>query len=178
MDSELDVDRGALREQPLSSNEKQLLSEYFQMEGRRQYENYQSLLAFQQGSQAGLFDLLNMPGLGILKELSEKQLTLELTQREHWINLIQSIHKQFFQNRPDRFKVMLWTLICLEKHAIVQIETGQDEYRSLLRESQQSQLQLIARLGEAYSKRYTRNIDLFYDLLNIDGLSTNLIGLY
>ncbi len=174
---DLDVDRGGLEEQPLSANEKQLLSEYFQMEGRRQFDNYRSMLMFQRGNNPGLFDMLDLP-MGRLKELSDKQFSLELTQRDHWIDLMKSIHQRFFESTPSRTEVMLWSLICLEKHAIVQIETGQEEYKDLLRHSQQQQMQLIGRLGELRAKQYTQNIELFYKLLDIDGLSKNLIGLY
>lgn len=177
MDDQFDVDRGGLEEQPLSADEKQLLSEYFQLEGRRQFESFRSVLMLKEGRDPGLFDMLKLNS-GLLDELSEKQLSLELSQREHWVDLIKSVHDRFYDTTPNRAEIMLWTLICLEKHAIVQIETGQEEYRNLLNHAQEQQLPLIGRLGEARSRQFTRNIDLFYDLLDVDGLSENLIGLY
>ena len=131
MDDQFDVDRGGLEEQPLSPDEKQLLSEYFQLEGRRQFESFRSVLMLKEGRSPGLFDMLKLNS-DFLDELSEKQLSLELSQREHWIDLIKSVHDRFYDTTPNRAEIMLWTLICLEKHAIVQIETGQEEYRNLL----------------------------------------------
>lgn len=177
MDSELDLDREGLEEQPLSANEKQLLSEYFQLEGRRHFENFQSVMMLKQGRDPGLFDLLSLNS-ELLEELSEKQLSLELSQREHWTDLMGSIHERFYDTEPSKSEIMLWTSICLEKHAIVEIETGQEEYRNLLQHAQQQQLALIGQLGEVTSRQFTRNIDLFYDLLDVDGLSKNLIGVY
>ncbi len=173
----IDVKRGGLEEQPLSPNEKQLLSEYFQLEGRRQFESFRSVLMLKEGRSSGLFDMLQLNS-EFLDDLSEKQLSLELTQREHWIELIKSVHDRFYDQSPGRAEIMLWTLISLEKHAIVQIETGQEEYRNLLNHAQEQQLPLIGRLGEGQSRQFTRNIALFYDLLNVDGLSQNLIGVY
>ncbi len=176
MSSEIEVDRGGLEEQPLSPDEKQLLSEYFQMEGRRKFESYRTL-QFMRGGSAGLFQMLNLPG-SFMQELTDKTLSLELAQRDHWINLMRSVHERFFEEGPGRPEVMLWTLISLEKHAIVEMETGQDEYGRLLEYAQQQQLPLIARLGEGRIRRMGRHLDLFYDLLEIDGLSQNLVGLY
>lgn len=176
MDSGTDVDRGGLEEQPLSPDEKQLLSEYFQMEGRRKFEGYRTLRSLGGGS-AGLFRMLNLPG-PFMEELTDKTLSLELAQRDHWINLMRSVHERFFDRRPGRPEVMLWTLVSLEKHAIVEMETGKDEYGQLLRYAQQQQLPLIGRLGERRIRRMTRHLDLFYDLLEVDGLSQNLVGLY
>lgn len=177
MDPDLDFDRDGLEEQPLSANEKQLLSEYFQLEGQRHFEEYQSILMLKQGRSPGLFDLLSLNS-ELLDELSEKKLSLELSQREHWTELMGSIHDRFYDSNPSKPEIMLWTSICLEKHAIVEIETGQEEYRNLLQHAQQQQLHLIGRLGESTSRQFTRNIDLFYDLLDVDGLSENLIGVY
>lgn len=177
MESDLDLQRGPLEEQPLSADEKQLLSEYFQLEGRRQFENVRSLQLFERGHSPGLFELLNVHH-ELFEELSDKKLSLELSQREHWINLMGSIHEQFYQRRPSRAEVMLWTLIALEKHAIVQLKTGQEEFKPLLRQAQHQQLPLVSRLGESTSRQLTRNIDLFYSLLDIEGLTSNLIGLY
>ena len=177
MDSELDLDRDGLEEQPLSADEKQLLSEYFQLEGRRHFEKYQSVLMMKQGRSPGLFDMLSLNS-DLLDELSEKQLSLELSQREHWTDLMGSIHERFYDTSPSRPEIMLWTAISLEKHAIVEIETGQDEYSNLLQHAQQQQLPLVGQLGEPISRQFTRNIDLFYDLLDVDGLSENLIGVY
>lgn len=177
MSSEIDVDRGGLEEQPLSPDEKQLLSEYFQMEGRRQFESYRSMQLFNQGMTHGLFDMLNLPG-EFMQELTDKQLSLELSQRDHWIDLMRSVHDRFFDRGPSRHEIMLWTLLSLEKHSIVQIETGRDEYKNLLQHAQQRQLPLIGRLGEGATRRLTRHMDLFYDLLEVDGLSQNLVGLY
>lgn len=176
MSSDLDVDRGGLEEQPLSPDEKQLLSEYFQMEGRRKFEGYRTLQSLG-GASAGLFRMLNLPG-PFMEELTDRTLSLELAQRDHWINLMRSVHERFFEARPARPEVFLWTLVSLEKHAIVEIETGQDEYGQLLRYAQQQQLPLIGRLGEGRIRRMTRHLDLFYDLLEVDGLSENLVGLY
>lgn len=174
---DLDLDRGGLREQPLSADEKQLLSEYFQLEGRRQFESFRSVLMLKQGRSPGLFDMLKLDS-ELLEDMSEKQLSLELSQREHWTNLIKSVHERFYDRTPSQPEVMLWSLISLEKHAIVQIETGKNEYKNLLNHAQEQQLPLIARLGESRSRQFTRNIDLFYDLLDVDGLSENLIGVY
>lgn len=177
MSDQLDIDRGGLEEQPLSADEKQLLSEYFQLEGRRQFENFRSVLMLKEGRAPGLFDMLKLNS-EVLDELSEKQLSLELSQREHWIELIKSVHDRFYDLKPNQAEIKLWTLICLEKHAIVQMKTGQEEYRNLLNHAQEQQLPYIGRLGETRSRQFTRNIDLFYDLLGIDGLSENLIGVY
>lgn len=177
VDDQLDVNRGGLQEQPLSADEKQLLSEYFQLEGRRQFENFRSKLILKKGRSPGLFEMLKLKS-DFLDELSEKQLSLELSQREHWINLIKSVHDRFYDLNPARPDIMLWTLISLEKHAIVQVETGRTEYRNLLNHAQEQQLPLIGRLGELRSRQFTRNVDLFYDLLDVDGLSENLIGVY
>jgi hypothetical protein len=177
LDDGIDVDRGGLREQPLSANEKQLLSEYFQLEGRRQFESFQSVLMLKEGRSPGLFDMLKVNS-DLLDELSEKKLSLELSQREHWTNLIKSVHDRFYDLKPARPEIMLWSLISIEKHAIVQIETGKEEYKNLLAHAQEQQLPLIGRLGESRSQQFTRNINLFYDLLDVDGLSENLIGVY
>ncbi|MGM0381282.1 MAG: hypothetical protein ACQEP7_04795 [bacterium] len=172
--SNIEVDRGELSEQPLTADEKQVLSEYFQLEGQRQFEEYQSMKLLGGGQVPGLFDSLGLQS-GVLNELSDKQLTLELSQRDHWINLIKSIHEKFYQNNPTRPEILLWALISLEKHAIVLIETGKEEYKTLLQESQRRQLPLISRLGEATSSRFANEISLFYQLLEIEGLSENLI---
>ncbi|MFB6346434.1 MAG: hypothetical protein ABEK50_11795, partial [bacterium] len=100
MDSDLDLDRDGLQEQPLSPDEKQLLSEYFQLEGRRQFENFQSVLMLKQGRNPGLFDMMSLNS-ELLDELSEKQLSLELSQREHWTDLIGSIHERFYDTSPS-----------------------------------------------------------------------------
>lgn len=173
---ELEVDSGSLREQPLSPDEKQVLSEYFQLEGQRQFDKYRSLQVLSPGSGAGLFSLADM-SLDVVKELSDKQLTLELSQREHWVDLIKSIHSRFYELKPTRPEIMLWVMISLEKHAIVQIETGQEEFQPLLQEAEHRQLRLINRLGEPRARQYGENIDLFYKLLEIDGLTENLIRL-
>lgn len=177
LSSNLDIDRDGLEEQPLSADEKQLLSEYFQIEGRRQFETFRSVLMMKQGRSPGLFDMLKLNS-ELLDDLSEKQLSLELSQRDHWIELIKSVHDRFYDLKPSQPEVMLWTLISLEKHAIVQIETGKEEYKNLLNHAQEQQLHMIGQLGEARSRQFTRNIDLFYDLLDVDGLSENLIGVY
>lgn len=175
MSSSLDLDRNELEEQPLSADEKQLLSEYFQLEGKRQFENFRSIMMFKTGYEPGLFELLNFQN-DVLDDLSEKKLSLELSQREHWINLMSSIHERFFQGKPNRMEIMLWTLISLEKHATVQIKTGQEEYKKLLRHAQNQQLPLIGRLGENTSRQFTDELNLFYTLLDIEGLSNQLIG--
>jgi len=177
MGADVDVDRGGLEEQPLTPREKQLLSEYFQMEGRRKFESHRSMRLLGGGSPGGLFHMLNLPG-AFMQELTDKKLSLELAQRDHWINLMRSVHERFFGGRPGRAHVLLWTLISLEKHAIVKIETGQEEYGQLLQYAQQQQLPLIGRVGEGDTRRLTRHLDLFYDLLDVDGLSRNLVGLY
>lgn len=177
MDSSLDLDRDELEEQPLNADEKQLLSEYFQLEGQRQFENFRSVLMFERGYEPGLFELFSFHH-DLFEELSEKKLSLELSQRDHWIDLMSSIHEQFYEGRPSQPEIMLWGLLSLEKHATVQIKTGQEEYKKLLRKVQQQQLPLIGRLGEHVSRNYTKNLDLFYSLLDIDGLSTQLMGVY
>ncbi len=177
MDVDINVDRGGLREQPLSADEKQLLSEYFQLEGRRQFESFRSVLMLKAGRSVGLFDMLQLNN-ELLQELSEKQLSLELSQRDHWTDLIKSIHNRFYDLKPSRPEIVLWSLISVEKHAIVQVETGKSEYKNLLAHAQQQQVPLISRLGEGRSRQFTRNIDLFYDLLDVEGLTENLIGVY
>ena len=175
MSSELDVAREQLSEQPLTIQEKQLLSEYFQLEGKRQFDNYRTLLTLQQGrAPSNLFRYLNLP-METLQELSEKELSLELSQRDHWVNLMESIHQQFYDVRPDLREIELWSLIGMEKHSLVELEAGQSEYKHLLRFSQQRQMELLPRLGERRVKQFSRNLDLFYTLLNIEGLNKNLI---
>ena len=179
MKSSIEVDRDKLAEQPLTADEKKVLSEYFQLEGHRQFEEYRSLLMLKQGRRSqgtGLFDLVGVPG-EIHDELADKQLTLELSQRDHWINLIKSIHEKFYDQEPSEPEIMLWSLISVEKHLIVLVETGQAEYKPFLQEVQRRQLPLISRLGESTSSRFADEISLFYQLLEIEGLSKNLIRL-
>ncbi len=174
MTSEFDTD--TLREQPLSVDEKQVLSEYFQLEGRRQFENYQSLFFQHPGVSPDLFDLFDY-NHQLLEELSDKKLTLELSRRDHWISLMKSIHNRFYEGDPARPEILLWFSICLEKHSILQVETGQEEYRPLMREAQRRQMPLIQKLGEFTVKQLVRDIELFYDLLDIDALTENLLRL-
>ncbi|MFP4686570.1 MAG: hypothetical protein ACLFN5_00505 [bacterium] len=174
MDSSFQIDRAPLKEQPLSADEKRVLSEYFQLEGQRQFGNYRSMNLLAGGRPGRLFGMLGLES-EMLHELSDKQLTLELSQREHWIDLIKSIHIRFYQGNPGREEIFLWTLISMEKHSIVQIETGREEYRQLLQEVHRHQLPLIAHLGERISSSYATHISLFYQLLNIEGLSKSLI---
>lgn len=176
MSANIEIDRGDLSEQPLSADEKQVLSEYFQLEGQRQFEKYKSLRMLGGGPSRGLFDSLGLQS-GVLNELSDKQLTLQLSQRDHWINLIKSIHENFYDQSPSQPEIMLWALISLEKHAIVLVEIGKKEYKPLLSEAQHRQLPLISRLGETTSSSYGDEISLFYQLLEIEGLSENLIRL-
>ncbi len=172
----LELDSDPLREQPLTQNEKQVLSEYFQLEGRRQFDNYRSLQVLSPDTKPDLFSMVNLP-LDVVKELSDKQLTLELSQREHWIELMKSIHSRFFDRQPSQPEILLWVMISLEKHAIVQLEVGREEYRPLLQEAQHRQVALLGQLGEARAREFGEDINLFYQLLNIDGLSKNLIRL-
>ncbi len=174
MSFDIEVNRGPLTEQPLSPDEKRVLSEYFQLEGQRRFGNYRSMQMLAAGRSTPLFEMLGLES-DILHDLADKQLTLELSQREHWIDLIKSIHVRFYRQKPDLARIILWSLISLEKHAIVQIETGREEYTRFLRDVQQRQLPLIARLGEQTSSSYATHISLFYQLLNIEGLSKNLI---
>lgn len=175
MDSNLDLDRDGLREQPLSADEKQLLSEYFQLEGKRQYDNYRTMLTLQYGRAPGdLFQFVNLPRETV-EALSDKQLSLELAQRDHWINLIQTVHDRFYDDNPSLPEIEMWTQMAMEKHALVEIETGQEEYRKVLQFAQQRQTQLLAQLGEQVAKQYDKNLDLFYKLLEIDGIQKNLI---
>lgn len=175
MSSNIDLDRDGLREQPLSADEKQLLSEYFQLEGKRQYDNYRTMLTLQYGrAPRDLFQFVNLPRETV-EELSDKQLSLELAQRDHWINLMQTVHDQFYDEKPSLPEIEMWTHVSMEKHALVQIETGQEEYRDVLQFSQQRQTQLLAQLGEQRSQRMGNNVDLFYKLLDIDGIQKNLI---
>jgi len=172
---DLTIDSEELKEQPLTVQEKQLLSEYFQLEGKRQFDRYQNVLALQQGrTPSDLFQFMNLP-METLKELGEKELSLELSQREHWINLIESIHDQFYDLRPTLPEVKLWSLISMEKHAIVEMEAGQQQFKKILRYSQQGQMELLNHLGERRVKEFSRNLDLFYTLLNIDGINKSLI---
>lgn len=170
---DLTVDRGQLREQPLSPDEKRVLSGYFQLEGRRQFDNYRTILRFKTGQVGGLYDWLDTPP-ELTEEIDEKRTTLELSQREHWIDLIESIHSQFFQDRPSPQEVQFWTLLALEKHTLVQIETGRDEFKQYLDYFQHQQLPLIRRLGEIKVQSYTDDVELFYDLLDLEGLNREL----
>ena len=111
----------------------------------------------------------------LLQELSDKQLTLELSCRDHWINLIKSIHREFYRGRPNFYELMYWTALALEKHAVVKIETGQDEYRYLLQEMQRRQLTLLGSIPEGRIKQFNQKLQLFYQLLDIPGLNTSLI---
>jgi len=172
--SEFDTD--TLREQPLSVDEKQVLSDYFQLEGHRQFENYRSLNFHLPGGNPDLLGLFNY-NHELLEELSDKQLTLELSRREHWVNLMKSIHNRFYDSQPTPGEVLLWFSICLEKHAILQVETGKEEYRPLLREAQRRQLPLIRQLGETTSREMAKNIELFYSLLDLEGITQNIIRL-
>jgi len=179
MNGSIEIDRDKLAEQPLTADEKKVLSEYFQLEGQRQFEEYRSLVLLSRGKQgqaSGLFDLVGAPG-EVLNELADKQLTLELSQRDHWINLIKSIHEKFYKTSPSKAEIILWSLISLEKHLIVLIGIGKEEYKPFLQEVQRRQLPLISRLGESTSSRFADEISLFYQLLEIEGLSKNLIRL-
>ncbi len=170
----LNFDLNILREQPLSAAEKQVLSEYFQLEGRRQFETYKTLENPFNRGRIGLFSALNFD-FGLLEELAEKQLTLELSCRDHWIELMKSIHRGFYETSPHFYELVFWTSLSLEKHAIVKIAGGKEEYRHLLREMQNRQLPLIPRLDERLVKKLNREIQLFYDLLDVPGLNTSLI---
>ncbi|MFB6355701.1 MAG: hypothetical protein ABEJ65_04220 [bacterium] len=172
--SELEYDRNALEEQPLSSNEKQLLSEYFMLEGRRQFNQYQNMAALQQGRMPGFFEMMDLP-METEKELSDKQLSLELAQRDHWVGLIETLHERFFDSRPAPPEIEMWALMGLEKHAIVHLETGKEEFEPVLKGSQQRQVQLMTRLGEVRTQQLTRNVELFYKLLDIDGINRSVI---
>jgi len=175
MDSGVDMDRDGLKEQPLSADEKQLLSEYFQLEGKRQFDNYRTMLTLKYGqAPTDLYRFAQIP-TETVKELSDKQLSLELSQRDHWINLMKSVHERFYDGQPGLPEIEMWTHIGMEKHAIVQLETGQEEYRQLLNISQQRQTQLLAQLGESRAQQLTKNQDLFYKLLDLEGLRKNLI---
>jgi len=175
VNSNLDFNSDGLREQPLSADEKQLLSEYFQLEGKRQYDNYRTMLTLRDGrAPADLFQFMNLP-METAKELSDKQLSLELSQRDHWISLMESIHEQFYEEKPALPSIELWSLIGIEKHAIVKLETGQDEFRKILNYSQQRQMQLLTRLGEHRAQEFVDHQDLFYKLLDIDGIRKELI---
>lgn len=175
MNIDLTVDSEQLQEQPLSVQEKQLLSEYFQLEGKRQFDRYHNVLALKRGrTPSNLFQFMNLP-METLNELGEKELSLELSQREHWINLIESIHNQFYDLHPSLPEVELWSLISMEKHAIVEMEAGQKQFKKVLRYSQQRQMELLSNLGERRVKEFSRNLDLFYSLLNIDGINKSLI---
>lgn len=175
MNLDCSVDSEGLSEQPLTVQEKQLLSEYFQLEGKRRFENYRTILSLQQGrAPENLFRYMNLP-TETIQELSDKELSLELSQRDHWINLMESIHEQFYDTRPQLPEVELWSLIALEKHALVEMEAGQEEYKDVLHFSQQRQMELLPHLGERRVKEFSRNLDLFYALLNIDGINESLI---
>ncbi len=150
-----------------------MLSGYFQLEGQRQFQNYRTLVRFHSGGSAGLFEWLQAPKQ-LVEELDEKRMTLELSQRDHWIDLIQSIHQQFYRDRPAPAEIQMWTLLCLEKHTLVQIETGRDEFKQYLGFFQERQLPLIQQLGETRVQSLTTDVKLFYDLLDLEGLDRRL----